>query len=647
MALIFVLSAQDAGEEGGEVEEDRWQLFREACAQQPEMDPADFPYRVLDEDRLHVLLLGPPLTGKSSLAAHLEHGKRKILSVDAAVDWALSGPATLQGPAEEERRERLRKLMATQEEEHEKAEKEREAQAKKSKEAFVPQATRYSLPIEDVTFFLQRRMQLPDCNACVVFDGADSNYLPSAEQAVTALLGALWPEQLMVLSLSPTTCEKFTLGEGLMKASPENPDEDAEQLKTEVAALQAQYASLKAAAESRVQQLEAILPEAQAGAEKAAADLEEATGKLAELSERRKQRAEEAEAAGAEAAAGVEASEEVAEIVAESAATMAKEEQDPEAAEEAKLREELVNMEEAVKQAKAKHADLEAQLQRARDVLQQLQKLEGQEETLISRSREVTASLEASVAGFLASKRRPREEEAEAAEAAEGAAAEGGPAPAAETPEAAASPAPGSSPGVNEEEATQPAVDAESPTEPLQPFASFAAIGLESSFEESGPDFPKLRAILDDVVPGARPPPCIPKEPPIPPPSFAQAVVQRPHLRLPRAAVERFSLITPAENEEGRTWAQGPRAYAQSGHAVTLPGAEEPRMLGRKQLTELILRRQGRSNSFIANCVEPKGARRFSKDVMQPTRWLIEPHGKVRLLLKFFSEELSSAGCCR
>ena len=84
------------------------------------MDPADFPYRVLDEagvkaqtsirrgccvtlaagnaasfrlvsrlrrseDRLHVLLLGPPLTGKSSLAAHLEHGKRKILSVD----WVL------------------------------------------------------------------------------------------------------------------------------------------------------------------------------------------------------------------------------------------------------------------------------------------------------------------------------------------------------------------------------------------------------------------------------------------------------------------------------------------------------------------------------------------------------------------------------
>ena len=29
--------------------------------------------------------------------------------------------------------------------------------------------------------------RLPDCNACIVFDGADSNYLPSAEQAV--LLG--------------------------------------------------------------------------------------------------------------------------------------------------------------------------------------------------------------------------------------------------------------------------------------------------------------------------------------------------------------------------------------------------------------------------------------------------------------------------
>ena len=62
------------------------------------MDPADFPYRVLDEvcarsqaigalsahcqERLHVLLLGLPLTGKSSLAGHLESGKRKILSLD-------------------------------------------------------------------------------------------------------------------------------------------------------------------------------------------------------------------------------------------------------------------------------------------------------------------------------------------------------------------------------------------------------------------------------------------------------------------------------------------------------------------------------------------------------------------------------------
>ena len=40
------------------------------------------------EERLHVLLLGPPLTGKSSLAAHLEHGKRKILSLDRVIPGA-------------------------------------------------------------------------------------------------------------------------------------------------------------------------------------------------------------------------------------------------------------------------------------------------------------------------------------------------------------------------------------------------------------------------------------------------------------------------------------------------------------------------------------------------------------------------------
>ncbi|CAE7771435.1 HYDIN [Symbiodinium pilosum] len=31
-----------------------------------------------------------------------------------------------------------------------------------------------------------------------------------------------------------------------------------------------------------------------------------------------------------------------------------------------------------------------------------------------------------------------------------------------------------------------------------------------------------------------------------------------------------------------------------------------------------------------------------SEVTLQPTRWLIEPHGKVRLLLKFFSEEIGT-----
>ena len=42
-----------------------------------------------------MLLVGPPLTGKSSLAKHLEHGKRKILSVDPGDGGLLSAAESL------------------------------------------------------------------------------------------------------------------------------------------------------------------------------------------------------------------------------------------------------------------------------------------------------------------------------------------------------------------------------------------------------------------------------------------------------------------------------------------------------------------------------------------------------------------------
>eukprot|EP00913_Durusdinium_trenchii_P001829 g1695.t1 len=64
--------------------------------------------------------------------------------------------------------------------------KDREKQAQKAKEQFVPRPVQYSLPLEDVVHFLQARLRLPDCNACVAFDNIQSKYA-STEQ--TAILG--------------------------------------------------------------------------------------------------------------------------------------------------------------------------------------------------------------------------------------------------------------------------------------------------------------------------------------------------------------------------------------------------------------------------------------------------------------------------
>ena len=145
--------------------------------------------------------------------------------------------------------------------------------------------------------------------------------------------------------------------------------------------------------------------------------------------------------------------------------------------------------------------------------------------------------------------------------------------------------------------------------------------------------------------------------------------------------MERFSLITPAEGEggtgpagaQGPLGPPGPHAMAISFKTLCLRQGQGPRSqglgLGALRLAALLTQlswdrsdskgaaaedarrktahARARQTLSLQTVLSPKGARRCSKDVMQPTRWLIEPHGKVRLLLKFFSEELSSAGCCR
>lgn len=567
---------EESEEEVGEVDEEP----------QPEMDPKDFPYRVVDEDRLHALIIGSSVCGKTTLARHLSTQGRKVTSLDEVVDWALSGPPSLHGPEEETRRERLRRLMTTTDEEHEQSEKDREKAATKAKEQFVPLPVKYALPMEDVVHFLKARMLLPDCNACLVFDGLSSKYLPSIEQTATAIFTALWPQRVTVLAMG---CDAYgdaaMFGEGAV-AKP--PPEELE-ANDEVGKLRAYYGALKA-------QL-VPLQEALHAAE---AELKEVTTKLQELEERKQKRAEETAAAGAEAAA--EATEETAEILVESAATL----DDPEAAEEALLRESLKAAELNAKSAKAKVEELEGQLERCRSSMQQLEKSEGSEESLIEQLQDTVTALESAAAQVLESQ-RPKVETQD--ESGEGAGVEGQ--PDAETEGAAGAPA--------EAEQTQTPPEKKKVIKPEpQPTATvqFVPLPLETTFEACDPadDFPTIRAACATYMP----PPLIPKEPAIPPPSLAQ-VVERPQLRLPRPAVTHFQLQTPPEE----TTEEGDAAAAAATAAATGGGRTESK----------------KPQDKTDKTAPPPAT---EEPVEQPTRWLIKPKERVRLLLKFFSEEIGN-----
>ncbi|EER16298.1 hypothetical protein Pmar_PMAR009739, partial [Perkinsus marinus ATCC 50983] len=62
----------------------------------PEQREEDYPNRVPPEERLSVILIGPPKTGKSTIAHALEvEHLRKRLTVDECIDWVLSNPKSI------------------------------------------------------------------------------------------------------------------------------------------------------------------------------------------------------------------------------------------------------------------------------------------------------------------------------------------------------------------------------------------------------------------------------------------------------------------------------------------------------------------------------------------------------------------------
>eukprot|EP00929_Paragymnodinium_shiwhaense_P012789 TRINITY_DN120685_c0_g1_i1.p1 TRINITY_DN120685_c0_g1~~TRINITY_DN120685_c0_g1_i1.p1 ORF type:complete len:3365 (+),score=726.60 TRINITY_DN120685_c0_g1_i1:1028-10096(+) len=186
---------EEAGEPAAQTEEQDSGNLED---QKEEMDAAQYPFRVPLQDRLNILLIGPPVCGKTTSARGLATtDRRRCLSIDEIMEWVLSSPPSLQDDASKERQSKLVETIAQLEEEHDKTEAER---AKKEK-GYVPhKLERLPLQPAEIAYWIQRRVDLPDCNCGVIFDGLDTKYLAGVDEAAEAVMGAL-PESLSVVGI--------------------------------------------------------------------------------------------------------------------------------------------------------------------------------------------------------------------------------------------------------------------------------------------------------------------------------------------------------------------------------------------------------------------------------------------------------------
>jgi hypothetical protein len=165
------------------------------------------------EDRLNVLLIGPPNTGKSTSAKLLVEDGRRILSIDEVIEWAMSSPPSLQDSQDAQVREKLFEVITKFDEHHEKLEAEREEEAKKKKMSFhkVPPAS-YPLDIDDIAYLIRRRSEQPDCNCGVIFDGCASRFLQKGND-IESIMTGLKAEKTAVLVPALAGRFGFTLEE--------------------------------------------------------------------------------------------------------------------------------------------------------------------------------------------------------------------------------------------------------------------------------------------------------------------------------------------------------------------------------------------------------------------------------------------------
>ncbi|KAF4667893.1 hypothetical protein FOL47_003343 [Perkinsus chesapeaki] len=151
----------DMAEEEGRVSPDDHELDDDEGESVPEQREEDYPNRVPSDERVSVIILGLPKSGKTTVARALEaEHSRKLLTVDECIEWALSNPRSLRDDYVAQKLvRRVRDATA----ERESAEE------------------THNLDKADVADIIRRRVDLSDCNTGVVWDDGtkESKYVGS------------------------------------------------------------------------------------------------------------------------------------------------------------------------------------------------------------------------------------------------------------------------------------------------------------------------------------------------------------------------------------------------------------------------------------------------------------------------------------
>ncbi|CAE8631652.1 unnamed protein product [Polarella glacialis] len=262
-------------------------LALKAAAQEKDeevMDGSPYPYRVPDGKRVNAIIAGPPKSGMSTLALRLsKEDKRKVItSIDEIFTWAAEHDGFLHSDWA------ARSIV------------------KRIKEGNVPS-------MSEAAHLLRRRVELPDCNAGVIIDGLQSDFL-DAEQVTDAVLEAFSGDKVVLMTVA-LPAQEVQEEEDLSVAAPpdfsepqaDNPDPAAPVKPPPPSlagsAMSKLYEELQTALLAHIEELKAAMPEMEAAKKAAEEALTEAGARAEAVAASKTAAAAEAAAAAAEAAA--------------------------------------------------------------------------------------------------------------------------------------------------------------------------------------------------------------------------------------------------------------------------------------------------------------------------------------------------------